>query len=218
MKFLNRRTCTLFSVLTLAAAGLTLVGFFSRWVPEPAAGLALTGFEMAEWIKFAPEVREGTAAVRRADFYWPATVAALALLTLPAPHQTRRRWGYWLSLAGAVLVGLLPFPLLEEVQNMAGIRANWQRLLMVALPPLGAAILLIRPQLSRAVRGIVITVAAAGGLVLLTLTFSAAEPILERLLGHLIDPAPGYYLTRLGLLLLALAGVGLAAQRKDGAS
>ena len=185
MRLLKRTVSpTLFNTLILIAVGLTLAGFFSRWIPEPAAGLALTGFEMAEWIKFAPEVREGTAAVRRADFYWPATAAALALLAVPASCQKRQGWGYWLSLGWAVLVGLLPFPLLEEIQQMAGIRANWQRLGMVALPLLGAAALLIRPQLSRSVRGIVVAGIAAGGLVLLTLTFSAAEPIVERLLNH----------------------------------
>ena len=159
-------------------------------------------------------MRDGTTAVRRADFYWPATAAALALLVVPAARQRRQGWGYWLSLGWAVLIGLLPFPLLEEVQNLAGIRANWQRLLMVALPPLGRPSCFSVPNWAERIRGLVASLVAAGGLVLLTLTFSAAEPILERLLGHLIDPTPGYYLTRLGLLLLTLAGVGLAIQKK----
>jgi hypothetical protein len=194
------------TALMLLGVLLILGGYFSPWVPHRAAGLALTGFEISEWIKFAPEVQTGAAPLRRASFYWPPFVAALGLALL-ATREPRWGWRAWLLVALSTVLSLLPFPLLEEVGDLAGIRNNLGRLALVAAGLATAALAVWRRHLPDRLRGTVMLLVGAGGTVLVTTAFSAAEPIVERLFNHLIDPGVGYHLTRGGMLLLALAGL-----------
>jgi len=200
----NRETSpiSISAILTLLGVFLVLTGYFSPWIPHRAAGLALTGFEIAEWIKFAPEVRAGASSLRLADFYWPPAVAAVALALLNASTKCWR-WSNWVLLALAAILSLLPFPLLEEVNSLNGIKTNWERLGLVAMGLLAAVALRRRPT---KMRGATLTLAAGVGLVLLNTAFAAAEPIVESLYGQLIDPGLGYNLTRGGMVVLAIAG------------
>jgi hypothetical protein len=193
-------------LLILLGVPLILVGYFSPWIPHRAAGLALTGFEISEWIKFAPEVQTGTAPLRRASFYWPPFVAALGLAFL-ATRRHRWSWWAWLLVALSAMLSLLPFPLLEEVRDLVGIRNNLGRLALVAAGLATVALALWRRRLPDRLRGPLLLLVGVGGTVLVTTAFSAAEPIVERLYNHLIDPGVGYHLTRGGMLLLALAGL-----------
>ena len=45
----------------LAPIGFALifVGYLSVWLPNKAAGLAMLGLEIGEWVKFLPEVQFG---------------------------------------------------------------------------------------------------------------------------------------------------------------
>ena len=102
-------------VLTASGIVLVLVGFLSPWIDHREAGLALTGFEMGEWIKFAPQVREGSAGLSRAGFYWPAAVAAMALVMIASVGK--RRGVRRALLVMATLAALLPLPLIEEIKS-----------------------------------------------------------------------------------------------------
>lgn len=193
-------------LLILLGVLLILGGYFSPWIPHRAAGLALTGFEISEWIKFAPEVRAGTSPLRRASFYWPPFAAAVALALL-ATREGRWGWSAWLLVALSAMLSLLPFPLLEEVTDLPGVKANLGRLALVAAG-LGAAVLAAwRRRLPGRLRGGVLLLVGVGGAALVTAAFSAAEPIVERLYHHLVDPGMGYHLTRGAMLLLALGGL-----------
>ncbi len=194
------------SVLVVLGVLLVLVGYFTPWIPHRAAGLALTGFEFSEWIKFAPEVRAGTIPLRRASFYWPPFVAAVGLALLAA-RGLRWGWSAWLLVVLSTLLSLLPFPLLEEVRNLPGIRANLGRLVLVAAGLIASALAVWRRQLPGRVRGAVLLLTAGTGVAAVTIAFSAAEPVVERLFDHLIDPGLGYQVTRGAMLLLALAGL-----------
>ncbi len=195
---------------TLIALGivLTLVGFFSPWIPHRAAGLALTGFELGEWIKFAPQVRDGTAGLRRADFHFPPVLATLGLLALAAGRRPWR-WHHWVLTALAALVALIPFPLLEEINNPAGVRANLARLALVLGGWLAAGFVAGKRYLPAHLRGATLSLAAGAGLVLVSLAFRTAEPIIEGLYNQLMDPGVGYNLTRGGMLLLLVGGIAL---------
>jgi hypothetical protein len=194
------------AVMALLGALLILVGYFSPWIPHRATGLALTGFELSEWIKFAPPVQAGTAPLHRASFYWPPFVAGLALALLAARE---RRWdaSAWLLVALSAVLSLLPFPLLEEVRDVPGVRANLGRLGLVAAGLAVAALAAWRRQLPSRLRGAALLLAAGAGVILVTHAFSAAEPIVEGLFNRLIDPGIGYHLTRGAMLFLALAGI-----------
>jgi len=200
----NQKPLSLSTILTLLGVLFILVGFFSPWIPHSAVGLTLTGFEIGEWIKFTPEVRTGESPLRRTDFYWPPTVAAIGLAMLAA-GSNRWRWLNWALVVLAALLSFLPFPLLEEVKSLDGVKANWERLALVAMGLAAAGLVAYKRQVPARARGIVLMAAAGVGVVLVSRAFSTAEPIVERLFNHLIDPGLGYNLTRGGMVLLALA-------------
>ncbi len=196
----------LVAVLILLGVALILVGYFSPWVPHRAAGLALTGFEIGEWIKFAPEVQSGSSPLRRVDFYWPPAVAAMGLALL-AGNSRPWRWRDWSLVVIAVILSLLPFPLLEEISDLNGIKANIGRLGLVAMGEITCLVVIARQGLPAKVRGTALLLAAGFGVILVSRAFSTAEPIVERLYDQAIDPGPGYNLTRCGMALLSMAGI-----------
>jgi len=197
-------------ILTLAGIALMLAGFFSPWVDHPVAGLALTGFEIGEWIKFAPEVRAGTAGLSRSGFYWPATAAAVGLAVVAASVERRTRIR-WALLAGAAGVALLPFPLVEEITSRAGVQANWPRFGLIALGLIAvAAVAIWGHRLPRWAVGGALVAIGAGGLIVVSATFVAAEPIVERIYHRLIDPGAGLTMAQAGLVALIGGGVWLA--------
>lgn len=202
------------AVLILLGVGLTLIGYFSPWVPHRAAGLAQTGFEIGEWIKFVPEVRTGASPLRRSNFYWPPVVAAIGLAMLAAGNRPWT-WTNWLLVSLAALLSLFPFPLLEELKGAAGISANLGRFGLIAAGVAAAGLAVWRRQLPARIRGGILFLAAVVGLVLVSATFSAAEPIVEEVYRQLIDPGLGYNLSRSGMALLAL--VGICLQKRGGA-
>jgi hypothetical protein len=192
---------------TLVGIALMLTGFFSPWIDHPVAGLALTGFEIGEWIKFAPEVRAGTVSLSRSGFYWSAAAAAVGLAVVAAgvgPHRRIR----WLLLASAAGVALLPFPLVEEITSRAGMQANWPRFGLIALGLVAVgAVAGWGRRMPQWTLGVALVVMGAGGLVVASATFVAAEPIVERIYHRLIDPGVGLILVQAGLIALAGGGV-----------
>jgi hypothetical protein len=63
----------------LPLAGLvTLIGYFGPWIDHAAAGLVVTGLDLAEYVKFLPGVRTGALSVWREGFYLPLVTVSLA--------------------------------------------------------------------------------------------------------------------------------------------
>ncbi len=89
--------------LLLAAAGAS----FAPWVTRPPAALVLTAPDLAEFVKFLPEVREGTLKVSRLMFLSPLFVTALTLpLSVAVSRLDYPRWIRW-----AVLITVIPLSL-----------------------------------------------------------------------------------------------------------
>ena len=57
---------------------LVVVGYFGPWIPHETAALTVTGFELAEFAKFFPQVQGGVVPVTRGLFLTP--IAAVAIL------------------------------------------------------------------------------------------------------------------------------------------
>jgi hypothetical protein len=95
----------------LLFAGLTAIfaGYFAVWLPGPAAGLRLIGFEMGEWIKFLGVGRS------RDLFYLPPITLALLmiLLTVAWPYD---QWSAWTMRLIALGVSLIAFPSIEAIR------------------------------------------------------------------------------------------------------
>jgi hypothetical protein len=89
--------------LLLAALGAS----FAPWVARPAAALMLTAPDLAEFVKFLPEVRDGSLRVHRLLFLLPLFVATFALPLV----VTSRRLTYPCLVRWSVLVFVIPLSL-----------------------------------------------------------------------------------------------------------
>ncbi len=89
--------------LLLAAVGAS----FAPWVDRPAAALTLTAPDLAEFVKFLPEVRTGSLTVHRLLFLLPLFVTALALPLVAA----NRRLAYPGWVRWPILVAVIPLSL-----------------------------------------------------------------------------------------------------------
>ena len=91
----------------LAAAGAS----FAPWVDRPPAALVLTAPDLAEFVKFLPEVRSGTLPVHRLLFLLPLFVVTLSLpLVVMSPRLAYAPWVRRLALALVVPLSLTLLP------------------------------------------------------------------------------------------------------------
>ncbi len=56
---------------------LGLTGYFGPWAPHGAAGLVITGLDLAEYVKFVPQVASGEISLWREIFYLPLAAGSL---------------------------------------------------------------------------------------------------------------------------------------------
>lgn len=83
--------------------GTGVIGYYGPWVPHKAAGLVVIGLDLAEYVKFLPDVIAGRVALMRELFYLPL-FAASASAALLAGRRSLPRWS-------RVMLGLISLPL-----------------------------------------------------------------------------------------------------------
>ncbi len=95
--------------IVLVAIGiLGLAGYFGPWIPHKAAGLVITGLDLAEYVKFLPEVLSGQIPMQREAFYAPLAAGSLiASLLASRPKMGHLRW---LLLLAAIPLALAQLP------------------------------------------------------------------------------------------------------------
>ena len=98
---------SLLAGLLIAALGAS----FAPWVNRPPAALVLTAPDMAEFVKFLPEAREGSIRVHRLLFLLPLFAATFSLpLTVCAQQLAYPRWVRWPVLLITVPLSLTLLP------------------------------------------------------------------------------------------------------------
>ena len=96
----------------LAIAVVALIGsagYFGPWVPHKAAGLVVVGLDLAEYVKFLPEVASRQIILQRELFYLPLLAESIGA-TLLASRRALPGWiRVGLALAGVPLaLAMLP--------------------------------------------------------------------------------------------------------------
>lgn len=198
------RTNSLFAqYLLLAGALITLVGYFAPWVNHQAAGLAILGLDLGEYVKFLVPVRDGAIWVWREGFYLPLLTVSLALSLFA--FRPEMRWALWLRiLALGVAIGAA-LNMLPPAWTPALLRTPEFRLQSLWIV-LALCAILVSPLfalLPRWLAQAVVVAAALASLVLCTWMFFAILPAIEALYNHPIAAAWGVWLTCGGLILLA---------------
>lgn len=200
--------------LTWAGFTLILLGYLMVWLPNPAAGLALTGLELGEWIKFLPEVQSGAAGPREL-FYVPPVTLGLMMVVVTCSWPNRR-WQTWGMRGLGLAVSWLAFPAIEALRfegiSQWGLRVAGIGL--VAAASGGAAWVSRRRPTSRLPRWLIMALALSGALLPLWLFFPIRDMV-SNILGMPLGIGPGIWFHVLGHLLV-VGGVwgSLWAERK----
>jgi len=105
----SRRPRQLRCLLIVLAAAVGLAGYYGPWVAHRAAGLVIIGLDLAEYVKFLPQVASGQTGVPRELFYLPLFAGSVTA-SLLASRRCLPTWLRWtLALAAAPLaLAMLP--------------------------------------------------------------------------------------------------------------
>ena len=108
-------------LIIIAAIAAGLAGYYGPWVPHKAAGLIVTGLDLAEYVKFLPDVIAGKIVLSRELFYLPLFAASINA-SLGAGRRALPSWS-------RVLLALAAIPLAAAMLPPA-----WSPPILVQLP------------------------------------------------------------------------------------
>ena len=199
---------------------LGVVGYFGPWVGHKTAALTVTGFEMAEFAKFFPQVQGGTLQLTRALFYLPLVTAAILLALAVGRSNVRgARWIVPLCVAVLLLVALLPYSAVDGLRQAiaAGVPfvLDPQYARQTVLVAAGVLLVLLAPLACRiATRawGIVVALLALAGAVPALFQFARLRPLVVALYDRPLGLGWGLVACVAGFVLILAAGI-LAAVR-----
>jgi hypothetical protein len=204
-------------VILIVALGLGLVGYFAPWVAHKAAALVLTGQDMAEFVKFLPEVRAGELRVARQLFYLPLLAGALGLVFAAANRRFAFPWPVrWLMVLLAVPLSLSMLPPAWTPQLM--LTAEFR--LQAAAIALCLGLAVLYPLLKRAPPVLLEAVVALLALLAAALPlwqFLHVRSAIDAVYGRPVDLGWGLWLTSLGfgvaVLILVTSPVSTSRSR-----
>ena len=202
----NRRW-TLLRWMLPAAIGTTLAGYFGPWVDHKAAGLAILGLDLGEYVKFLAPVRAEQVTLWREGFYLPLVLASLAASLVAFRRELHYAWlvrGILLAVGAAAALNLLPPAWTPQRMLTPEFRQRLLALLFclaaIACSPLLA--LLPRWLVAGLIAG-----SAAGAAFMPVRQLLAVLPTIAELYHQPLVPGWGVWLCAGGLL--ALAGLSL---------
>jgi hypothetical protein len=175
---------------------LGLVGYYGPWVPHRAAGLVVLGLDLAEYVKFLPQVAGGQITLRRELFYVPLFAASIGS-SLIASRSDLPRWVRWLLAFLAIPAALAMLP---PAWSPAVLRQPEFRLQVVAIAIcllFVIAIPLLRRLPDRPVLALLAGLALAAALLPAWSFLRVLSPIAE-LYNHPIRPGWGFWVNLLG--------------------
>ena len=198
----------------LCVIGLVLAisGFFGPWVPHKAAALTVTGFELAEFAKFFPEVQARLVPITRELFLTPLIAGAVLFGLLI--HKRACRPSVRLIATG--LAALLTLAALPPYQFMRAPEYRTQLLLAAA----GLLLALLTPLahwLTRRAQGILVTLFALAGALVAPWQFAHLQPLIVALYNKPFGLGWGIVASVSGFGLLLISGV-LTATGSDRAT
>jgi hypothetical protein len=191
---------------------MALAGYFGAWVWRHAAGLVVTGVDLAEYVKFLPPYRAGQLNLLRESFYMPLVSASLTA-GLVASRRVLPLWLRWVSGFVAIPLALAMLPPAWSPGLLTLPEFRLQTVVMAAC----IACLLLLPVtrfLPDAVVLLLIALLALAAAIWPVSSFLPLLPPIEDLYRQPVRPGWGFWLSSLGFLLTSLVAiVGIVPRR-----
>ena len=191
------------------AIALIFVGFLSVWMPNKAAGLAMLGLEIGEWVKFLPEVQAGQTPSRTL-FYLPPLTLALAVLIWSAGWHG---WQVWLLRLLALAAATLALPSVPDILDTGNLGEMGERVRVGSV--LLVAIFTLVVWKVRHFPPIILSVLGLIGAIFPSYAYFAIRPVIASYLQHTPGVGYGLWLSLLGHLILIVAGLLLSQQKSE---
>lgn len=194
---------------------LAAIGFLGPWVSHPTASLALTGVDMAEFVKFLPGVLDGTLKLTRQWFYLPPfaiTVNIAFLIGSDSLHYSKL-----LRILGLLLAIPVSLQLLPPAWSPASLMTAEFRAQTIAL---GSSWLLLASfwLMKRLPSWLPVSLSAALSLIALVLPvwqFLIAKPAIEQVYGAPPGTGWGLFLCLIGVAVTAAASALFALMTRS---
>ncbi|MCS7220250.1 MAG: hypothetical protein RML36_00110 [Anaerolineae bacterium] len=211
-----RRSQVFWSASLAAALILAAAGYWGPWVSHRAAALVIPGLDLAEYVKFLPEYRDGRLRIVREGFYLPLLTLSLALSTLSWRGSVR--WPTGLRAIGWLASISTALAMLPPAWSPAVLRLSEFRLQVVAIGLCLVWAIAVPLWCRRRVAWLVWTIAALSlaAVVIPIVQFLTIRPALDRVYGRPIAIGWGPGVMAIGLALLAVSVVNLEGVAKIG--
>jgi hypothetical protein len=196
--------------ILLSGAIVAFAGYFAPWVNHPAAGLAILGIDLGEYVKFLIPVRSGEIPIWREGFYLPLLTISLALSLFA--FRPECRYPLWVRISMLLLAAVSALNMLPPAWTPALLRTPEFRLqslwILLSLVAIGVSPLLA--LLPRWFASAAVALLSLTSMLLTVRMFLAVLPAIEPLYNHALSPATGVWATTAGLLLLAAGAILIA--------
>lgn len=194
--------------LLIAGGALGLAGYFAPWTPHPAAGLVITGLELAEYVKFLPEVMSGQIPLQREVFYTPLLAGSLIASLLSSRAALWRPARMLLALA-AIMLALAQLP---PAWSPAVLRLPEFSVQVLAIAMCLSIVLLTPPLRYLPDRVVLIgsSLLALGAALWPAWSFLQVRPAIAAVYHKPLSLGWGFWVCLLGYLCLAFFGVASA--------
>ena len=197
---------------------LAAVGYFGPWISHATSALTLSGVDVGEFVKFLPQVMDGSLGVVRQVFYAPPFAVVVSIAFLIGSQRLRYPWLVRipaLVLAIAVSLQLLPPAWSPASLATPEFRAQTIALLLCWLLLAGFWLLGRLPGWIAGLVSAGLSLASAG---LSTWQFLVVKPAIDGV--YRVSPASGwgFWVCEAGLVLLAATSAVLVwrARRRSG--
>jgi hypothetical protein len=185
------------SGLCLCGLVLAVVGYFGPWVPHETAALTVTGFELAEFAKFFPQVQGGVVPVARVLFLTPVIAAAILL----GLWVNRRGIRLALRLVGVGCAVVLALAALPPYQYL--LDPSYRAQLVLTVGGVGFVLpTLLACRLPQRGRGILTALLALAGAVPALWQFVLLHPLIIALYGGVVGLGWGLIVCTAGFALV----------------
>jgi len=192
----------------LIGIALALIGYWGPWVDHKTAALVLSGLDMAEFVKFLPEVRAGTESVIRELFYLPPLAAALCLSLMSSNSLWRfPLWARAIMLVVATVLAMVVLPPYPFILQTLGSHEFRRQFLMAAGCLVIIGVSLLYRRLPEAIVAALLIVISLVGAIPPVWQFFSIRGALDRVYGRPIHIGWGLWLLAVGFLAVAGTGV-----------
>lgn len=193
------------------AAVIGGAGYFGPWVPHKAAGLVVIGLDLAEYVKFLPEVASRQITLQREIFYLPLLAASVGATLL----ASRRALPGWVRGGLALAAVPLALAMLPPAWSPAVLTLAEFRLQVIAI---GGCLLLIPcnfllQRLPDRLMLLLLAMLALAAAIAPAWGFLQVRPAIEGVYLHPLALGWGFWANELGFLSMTLIGIAEAIRR-----